>query len=66
MLWLLLEAGADVGEPGSSTLNNLVMSAVRHSNTALLDHLQARVWCTRATRVACTRARTRTRTRTRT
>ena len=44
VLWLLLEAGCEVGEPGSSTLNNLVMSAVRHSNTALLDHLQARAW----------------------
>ena len=31
----------EVGAPGSSMLNNLVMAAVRHSNTALLDHLQA-------------------------
>jgi hypothetical protein len=52
VLWLLLEAGCDVGEPGSSMLNNLVMSAVRHSNTALLDHLQACAWYTLVERVA--------------
>ena len=43
VLWMLLKAGCDVGAPGSSTLASLVMSAVRHSNTELLDHLQQHV-----------------------
>tara|TARA_B110001452_G_scaffold41992_1_gene32236 strand:+ start:2607 stop:4346 length:1740 start_codon:yes stop_codon:yes gene_type:complete len=41
VLWLLLRAGSNPGASGSSALSQLVMAAVRHSNTELLDYLEA-------------------------
>ena len=40
VVWKLIAAGADVGEPGSSAVHVMMNGAIQHSNLELLDLLQ--------------------------